>query len=76
MAIAHELQHMRQTDVGWEIGLKTLRLMFFWNPVFHVWKRAVDRLRELACDQQLLAHDRLMLSTIVNLERLQPLQGY
>ena len=58
MAIAHELQHMRQGDVGWEIGLETLRLMFFWNPVFHVWKRAVDRLRELACDQQLLARGR------------------
>lgn len=58
MAIAHELQHMRQGDVGWEIGLETLRLMFFWNPVFHIWKRAVDRLRELACDQQLLARGR------------------
>jgi beta-lactamase regulating signal transducer with metallopeptidase domain len=58
MAIAHELQHMRQGDIGWEIGLETLRLMFFWNPVFHIWKRAVDRLRELACDQQLLARGR------------------
>jgi beta-lactamase regulating signal transducer with metallopeptidase domain len=58
MAIAHELQHMRQGDVGWEIGLETLRLMFFWNPIFHVWKRAVDRLRELACDQHLLARGR------------------
>lgn len=58
MAIAHEIQHMRQGDVGWEIGLETLRLMFFWNPVFHFWKRAVDRLRELACDQQLLARGR------------------
>lgn len=58
MAIAHEIQHMRQGDIGWEIGLETLRLMFFWNPVFHVWKRAVDRIRELACDQQLLARGR------------------
>ena len=32
MAIAHELRHMRQVDVGWEIGLKTLRLMFFLEP--------------------------------------------
>ena len=55
MAIAHEIQHIRQGDVGWEVGLEILRLMFFWNPVFHIWKRAVDRLRELACDQQLLA---------------------
>ncbi len=58
MAIAHEIQHLRQGDIGWEIGLETLRLMFFWNPVFHVWKRAVDRVRELACDQQLLSRGR------------------
>lgn len=58
MAIAHELQHMRQGDIGWEIGLEALRLMFFWNPAFLLWKRAVDRLRELACDQHLLARRR------------------
>lgn len=58
MAIAHELQHMRQGDVGWEIGLETLRLLFFWNPAFLLWKRTVDRLRELACDQHLLARGR------------------
>lgn len=58
MAIAHELQHMRQGDVTWEIGLEGLRLLFFWNPAFLLWKRSVDRLRELACDQQLLARGR------------------
>ena len=58
MAIAHELQHIRQGDINWEFGLEGLRLMFFWNPVFHIWKRAVDRLRELACDQQLLSRGR------------------
>ena len=58
MAIAHELQHIRQGDINWEFGLEGLRLMFFWNPVFHIWKRTVDRLRELACDQQLLSKGR------------------
>ena len=58
MAIAHELQHIRQGDINWEFGLEGLRLMFFWNPVFHIWKRTVDRLRELACDQQLLSRGR------------------
>lgn len=58
MAIAHELQHIRQGDINWEFGLEGLRLMFFWNPVFHIWKRAVDRLRELACDQQMLSRGR------------------
>ena len=58
MAIAHELQHIRQGDINWEFGLESLRPMFFWNPVFHIWKRTVDRLRELACDQQLLSKGR------------------
>ncbi len=55
MAMAHEFQHLRNGDVAWEIGLETLRLFFFWNPFFLLWKRKVDQLRELACDQQVLA---------------------
>ncbi|MEO3414130.1 M56 family metallopeptidase [Roseovarius sp. CAU 1744] len=55
IAIAHELQHMRQGDLGWEIALEALRPVFFWNPAFIYLKREVDELRELACDQQILA---------------------
>jgi beta-lactamase regulating signal transducer with metallopeptidase domain len=54
MALGHELQHIRQGDVEWAFILEALRPFFFWNPVFYFWKRQVQQLRELACDQQLV----------------------
>lgn len=59
MAVAHELQHLRQRDVEWEIAVQGLRLVLFWNPAFLLWQRQVERLRELACDRQLVARRRL-----------------
>lgn len=55
MAISHEFQHMRQGDVEWEFILEALRPFFFWNPIFFFWKRQVQQLRELACDQLLVS---------------------
>lgn len=55
MALAHEFQHIRQGDLEWEIGLETLKPLFFWNPAFLIWKRNIGHLRELACDQKILA---------------------
>ncbi|PKP73089.1 MAG: hypothetical protein CVT84_15370 [Alphaproteobacteria bacterium HGW-Alphaproteobacteria-6] len=54
IALGHELQHLRQRDVEWEIGLEMLKPLFFWNPAFHLWKRRMERLRELACDRQVV----------------------
>jgi len=58
IVIGHELQHFRQGDIEWEILLEFLRPLFFWNPVFLIWKGQVERMRELACDQELLATRR------------------
>ncbi|MCT4654414.1 MAG: M56 family metallopeptidase [Cohaesibacter sp.] len=55
IALGHELQHIRQRDTEWEIGLECLRPFFFWNPAFYLWKRQIEQLRELSCDQQVLA---------------------
>ncbi|UXX83532.1 M56 family metallopeptidase [Roseovarius pelagicus] len=55
IAVAHELQHARQGDLGWALAIEGLRALFFWNPAYHFWRREVERLRELACDQQVLA---------------------
>ncbi len=55
MALAHEFQHIRQGDEEWAFVLEALRPFFFWNPVFYFWKRQVQHLRELACDQQLVS---------------------
>ncbi len=62
-ALAHEFQHLRQGDVGWELVIEALRPLLFWNPAFHILKRQLDRLRELSCDQAVItekgmsAHD-------------------
>lgn len=54
MALGHEFQHLRQGDIEWEITLELLKPLFFWNPAFLFWKRQVEHLRELSCDQQVL----------------------
>jgi hypothetical protein len=54
IALGHELQHLRQRDVEWEIALEFLKPFFFWNPAFYLWKRRMERLRELACDRQVV----------------------
>ncbi|WP_170788409.1 M56 family metallopeptidase [Ruegeria lacuscaerulensis] len=54
-ALAHELQHVRAGDVEWELGFEILRPLLFWNPAYLVLKYQFDRLRELACDQSVVA---------------------
>lgn len=59
MALAHEFHHLRHSDIEWEIGLEAIKPLFFWNPAFHIWKRNVEHLRELACDQHILKRRNL-----------------
>ena len=59
IAVGHEFQHLRQGDVEWEIGLELLRPLLFWNPAFHLWKRQIEEMRELACDRRLMARRKL-----------------
>ncbi|MGR3714369.1 MAG: M56 family metallopeptidase [Shimia sp.] len=54
VSIAHELQHIRQGDLEWEIFLEALKPFFFVNPCFHAWKRQVEDLREFSCDSKVL----------------------
>lgn len=54
IALGHELQHLRQRDVDWEIGMEMLRPLFFWNPAYYIWRRWIEELRELSCDRQVL----------------------
>jgi beta-lactamase regulating signal transducer with metallopeptidase domain len=60
--VAHELQHLRQGDITWEILLELLKPVFFLNPVFHVWKKQVEELRELSCDSEVLRRGRINIS--------------
>ncbi len=54
LVLAHELEHLRQGDVEWELLFEFLRPLLYWNPVFILWKRAFARLRELSCDRAVL----------------------
>ncbi|NVO54750.1 M56 family metallopeptidase [Rhodobacteraceae bacterium B1Z28] len=58
-ALAHEFQHIRAGDVEWEIGFELLRPVLFWNPAYLMLKYQFDRLRELACDQSVVARKRI-----------------
>ncbi|SPJ29886.1 M56 family metallopeptidase [Falsiruegeria mediterranea] len=55
VSLAHELQHVRQGDLEWEIILEALKPIFFLNPFFHAWKRQVEELREFNCDSKVLS---------------------
>lgn len=63
MVLGHEFQHLRQSDLQWEIALELLKPFFFWNPAFHIWKRQVETLRELACDQIVVQRKRFDVAT-------------
>lgn len=58
-ALAHEFQHIREGDVEWEVGFELLRPLLFWNPAYLMLKYQFDRLRELACDQSVVARKRI-----------------
>ncbi|MGI1661745.1 M56 family metallopeptidase [Palleronia sp. KMU-117] len=59
MILAHELQHIRDGDVEWELAFEVMRPLMFWNPAFGIWKRSFDQLRELSCDQKVIARNRI-----------------
>lgn len=58
IATAHEIQHIRNGDVEWAFLLEGLKLLFFWNPAFVIWKAAAERLTELACDRRVVTRTR------------------
>lgn len=60
MALAHEIQHLRQGDLEWQLGFELVRPFFFWNPAFVLLRYQFDRLRELSCDQAVIAQRKFM----------------
>lgn len=54
LAITHELQHLRNGDLGWVLLIEGMRRLCFWNPAAHLWQHEFDALQELACDEVLV----------------------
>ncbi len=55
MALGHEIQHIRQRDVDWEILLSLLSPLLVLNPAFWFISDRIRRYREYSCDAAFLA---------------------
>jgi beta-lactamase regulating signal transducer with metallopeptidase domain len=53
VALAHELQHLRERDTGWAYVAALVRALLPWHPAAHHWARLLSRLQELSCDERL-----------------------
>jgi TonB family protein len=59
LAVKHELQHIRNGDLGWVLAIEAVKLLCFWNPAVYVWHYLFDSLQELACDEALVEKRRV-----------------
>lgn len=57
--IAHEGQHLRNRDTGFEIVLEIIRILFFWNPAVYLWSADLSVLQEYACDEAVIQHRKV-----------------
>jgi len=53
-AVSHELQHHRQGDTSWGWVSRALTIVFWPNPVIHLWRHWHHDVQEMACDEALL----------------------
>jgi beta-lactamase regulating signal transducer with metallopeptidase domain len=59
MAVAHELQHHRQTDTKWVYVMWSLRIICVLNPFIHLWSRELSEIQEFACDETLVDRNKV-----------------
>lgn len=59
VALRHELQHHRQRDTAWAVWVEWLACAFFANPFVHLWKKEINELQELSCDEALIGQRRV-----------------
>jgi len=77
IAIAHELQHIRQKDTRWLYLLTLLKITCFANPFVWLWTHWINELQEFACDETLMqrthaspvAYGQCLLDTAKNASR-------
>jgi len=54
LILKHEYQHYKSGDIPIKIFYLMLSVVFWWNPVTHVFLRELDRLLEVRCDAALV----------------------
>ncbi len=54
VAVAHELQHIRNRDPHWAIVLSIAAAALWWHPFRRSWRRSVELDQELVCDNEVL----------------------
>lgn len=54
LSLRHELEHVRQRDTHWAVGLEALAVFGFANPCVRRWGRRLGDLQELSCDARLV----------------------
>lgn len=54
--LRHEQQHIKGHDTRIKLLYLMLRILFWWNPVSHIFRRRLESLLESRCDQRLVAH--------------------
>ena len=59
MAVAHELQHHRQTDTIWVYVIWSIRIICVLNPIIHIWSRWLSEIQEFACDETLVDRNKV-----------------
>lgn len=59
IAVHHELQHHRQRDPMWAVGMETVRALFPWHPALRAWARRLEQQQEFACDEAVVGRGPL-----------------
>ncbi len=59
LAIKHEMQHHRQGDTWWTMGMELLSCFFFINPAMYLWKNIITEYQEFSCDESLTGQKKV-----------------
>lgn len=71
MVLLHEYQHIKGRDIFIKLFYFCLKVVFWWNPVVHIFQKEVENLLELRCDaavtRGMTSEERIIyLETILN----------
>lgn len=51
--LRHEVQHIRSRDALKKLIFFIIEAVFWWNPIMHIFRRELNQLLEIQCDQRL-----------------------